>query len=153
MNDLSTLNAKGRLLTIDGQSYRLLPLSLADQGDLQTWLNAQHPDPLEYIRGRMEGFSTEQQKFMIRAAIETASRNQVLLGTPEANALLQSSAGFKEIIYLSIRKGDPNFTREKAAELFATMSAADVMTAFSTADIVGSETDPKAPETAESGTI
>lgn len=148
MNDLATLNGKGQTITADGREYRCLPLTLDDHGDLQAWIDTQQLDPFEVVSHQIESraIPIEVQKFLYRSALELSTRNRVLIGSPEANALLDSAAGEREILYLSIRKGDPTFTRAQAAEVYTQLREAARLKALGAADVMrGEADDPKAP--------
>lgn len=148
MNDLSSLNGKGSTITVDGTEYRLHPLTLDDHGDLQAWVDKQQPDPFVIVAQQIDSgrFSLEVQKFLARSALEVATRNRVLLGSPEADALLATGPGECEIFYLSLRKGDPTMTRERARAVYMQLGAQLRARAVSAADVIrGDEPDPKAP--------
>jgi hypothetical protein len=147
MNDLTTLTARPRPMVVGGVTYMIHPLTLSDYGDLQAWVDRQYPDPLEIVSRAIEkgSYNITQQQFMIRTAIEQATRARNLIGTPEVDELLLSMEGYKAILVLSIKKGDPNFTEADAEKLFKSMTSADVagMLAATTLDMVIS--DPKQP--------
>ena len=135
--------------------------------DLQAWVDRQFPDPFDVVgrqidAGRIvrdehgneerEPYPMVVQQFMIRSAIEASSKGQRMIGTPEADEKCQSAAGVSEMLYLSIRKGRPSFTREQAREIYRELSVAQVGAVFhgTNADLVMS--DPKAPGATGTGT-
>jgi hypothetical protein len=146
MNDLATLTAQPRTLDVGGRAYQVHPLTLDDLGALQKWVNDQLPDPLALVRGQLDGFSPEQQKFLLKEAIDAARRGKPRLGTPEADALTGSLEGLRELLFLAIRRGDPAFTREAAAGLCGQLTMTDLAAVFGTAYGVAPGGDgPKAP--------
>ena len=158
MNDLASLNGKPRILKVGGREYRFYPLTLDDQGDLQAWADAAAPDPFAIAHEQINSgrFSVEQGKFILRTAMELATKGKPKLGTEEADALLQSPEGVQEVLYLAVRKGDPTFTRESAAQLFRQVTQNDIASIMGTtgmveAGIVAEAPGPKAngsaPET------
>lgn len=148
MNDLGTLNAKPRRLAVAGREYLVYPLTLDDFGGLQRWVDAQFPDPLQTVADYIErrpDLPVAVQKHLYAQAVQQAGQPRPRLGTPEADTIVQSVEGAKELIYLGIRKGDPGFTRDDAARLFAAMTVAHmaILHTATNADLVLS--DPKAP--------
>ena len=163
MNDLATLGAKPKPLTVGGRTHLIHPLTVDDLGSLQSWVDTQFPDPFDVAsnaieRGRPgpEGtrtpYTTAQQKHLYEVALERATRGTPKLGTPEADALLQSAAGVRELLFVAIRKGDPGFTRAAAEALFREMGVGDVARVFrqtNAADVATS--DPKAAASSPDG--
>jgi hypothetical protein len=168
MNDLASLNGKGQLIKVDGREYRILPLTLDDHGDLLEWLDRQRPDPIEaanraIARGRLvvaedgterrEPYPVDMQKFLLRAALETAARERILIGSPEADALLGSALGEREVLYLSLRKSDPSITRARAAEIYDKLRDESRARALDGADVMRAPIDPKATTPAPTTTM
>jgi hypothetical protein len=143
MNDLATLNGRGRPLSVDGATYLLYPLTIADLGELQAWVEAQWPDPLLKVRERLDEFPPALQRELVREAAALAARPKPRIGTPEADALVFSAAGWQEIAYLSIRKGRPDFTREQAARLCARLTEGELARVYSQTGVELVLSDPK----------
>ena len=123
MNDLATLMGAPRSLTVDGREYHIYPLTLGDLGKLQAWLNSKLPDPFRAIEGRLEGLTVEQQKYLLRDAADRANRPRVIpFQSAEGQELLQTFEGVKELLWLSIHRGDPGFSREDAEALAGRIS-------------------------------
>src|SRR4051794_27592650 len=117
--DLATLTNTPRTLTVDGRDYRIHPLTLNDLGELQEWVNTQLPDPVEAIADS-PGFKRlppEAQKYAIRCAVELASKGKRRLGSPEATELINSTDGVCQLLFLTIKRGDPAFTQDDARKL------------------------------------
>lgn len=152
MNDLATLNGKPRTLKVDGRDYLFYPLTLDDLGGLQAWVDAQTPDPFALAHGQINSgrFTIDQCKFLLKTAMEMAAKGAPKLGTDEADLLLQSAEGVKEVLFLSVRKGDPGFSRGDAAGLFRKVTQGDVAALFRATGLVeagvaaGADSDPKA---------
>lgn len=145
MNNIATLTAQPQFLRIDDKEYRIHPLTFADLGELQTWIDAQFPDPFEVVSKAIKSgnFNYAQQQFMLDKAIEKATRPRHLLGSPEADELLLSVEGYKQVLLLSIRKGDPSFTDADADALFQKMTQADIAKLESATNLDMVATDPK----------
>ena len=124
MNDFATLTAQPRALIVGSQRYLVYPLTLADWGQLQAWVDAQFPDPFEVMADALEKLetSTAQQQLLFKLAMEAATKARRKIGTPEADAVLQSIEGFCQMLLVSIRKGQPDFSEAGAQALFQQMT-------------------------------
>lgn len=164
MNDLATLAGKPKRLKLGGQVHDVYPLTIADFGQVQSWIDAQLPDPFEAVNEALEKgrlvdghrvpYTVTQQQFLYRTALEQKTKGRKLLGTPEADAMVQSMEGTKYLLVLSIRKGKPEFSDADAEALWASMTLGDVAQVYqaTNADLVMS--DPKAePATMPAGTM
>lgn len=145
MNNIATLTASPQVLRVDGKEYRVHPLTFADLGALQVWIDSQFPDPFEVVSKAIKSgnFNFAQQQFMLDKAIEKATRPRHLLGTPDADELLLSAEGYKKVLVLSIQKGDPSFTDKDADNLFTRMTQADIAKLESATNLDMVATDPK----------
>lgn len=136
--------------------YRVHPLDFGDIGALQRWIDAQSPDPYEsaweaIARQDAKGkpFNVAQQQFLLKNAAELAMRPANLIGTPEADRLLLSTEGLRQIILAGIRKGDPSFDGEAADRLVRSMTQADILRAYAASQMDLVISDPKAAPPAE----
>lgn len=149
MDDLATLTAQPKTITVDGKEYKVHPLDLGDFGALQAWVDRQFPDPIQVAKNAIAsgGFNMAQQQLLLKEALLLASRSQRKIGTLEADELIRSVDGMKYTLYLTIHKGDPTFTEKHAEELFAKMDFVDLagFGQASTMDMVVG--DPKASDT------
>jgi hypothetical protein len=145
MDNLATLTGQPRTMTVDGQDYKVHPLDLGDFGALQAWVDDQFPNPFAEVKKAfaLGGFNFEQQKYMLDLAMEKASKPRHLIGTPEADELLMSVEGYKRVLFLSIRKGDPSFTEADAEQLFAKMTFVDIAQLGQATDLDMVTSDPK----------
>lgn len=145
MHDVASLTGQPRKLTVAGRDYLLHPLTIADFGELQAWVDAQFPDPFEVVQAAIAkgAFNYVQQQFLLEKALAASTQGKRLIGTPEADRLLLSMEGVKRILVISIRKGDPGFTEEAARDLYLHMGIADLaaMQQITTVAMVAS--DPK----------
>lgn len=145
MNDAATLFGKPKPLSIGGKTYLLHPLNFDDHGEVQAWLDAQQRDVFAIAQQQIASgrFSVEIQKFMIKSALEIAARSRIYVGTPEADAMLDTIEGKAEMLYLSIKKGDPSFTYDKAMGLLRQMDLFSREQAAVAADVMRADEDPK----------
>lgn len=158
MNDLTTLSARPRVLRVGDEAHDVHPFTFDDFADLQAWVDSQFPDPFDLATkaidaGRLvvrdgkparEPYPVAQQQHLIKVALEQSSRGRRLIGTPEADEKAQSLDGVKEILYLSIRKGNPDFTRGDAARLYKHMTYGHVARLYQDTEVARVLTDPKA---------
>ncbi len=143
-NDLATLTAQPRTLTVEGQAYDVHPLKIEDVGALQKWVHEQYPDPIATVHARCQGLPLKVQQHLMGVAAELACRPLPKIGTPEADGLLESVDGIKEILFLAIRRGRPAFTRADAEALFAKLSEAELARVFRDTGVAAVVGDPKA---------
>lgn len=145
MNNLATLTGQPQTLRVDGEEYQVYPLTFADLGKLQKWIDDQFPDPFEVVSKAIKSgnFNYAQQQFMLDKAIDKATKPKHLIGSPEADELLLSAEGYKQVLIHSIRKGDPGFSDEDARSLFEKMTQADVMKLQSASNLDLVANDPK----------
>ena len=145
MNDLASLNGQPKTVKLGDKEYKLFPLALEDFGALQSWINAQFPDPLMVAADAIASgrFNVTQQQFLLKNAQEQALRPKHLIGTPEATELLMSLDGTKQILALSIRKGDPEFTDEQANEFFKALTPEEILKVASATNVDMVVSDPK----------
>lgn len=168
MNDLASLTAQPREMEIGGETYVFHPLTIHDFGKLQGWVDKQFPDPTliaqkAIARGKpvfdddgehrhnekgqplFEDYTVSQQQFLLKSALEIAAKNKPRVGTPEADELLRSLEGTKQLVLLSIKKGRPDFSEADATALFSKIALGDIERIFAatTADLVVG--DPKEP--------
>lgn len=148
MSDIRALAGRPvRMTAPDGEAHDLAPLTFEDYGDLQAWLDAQWPDPFALARGQMASgeFSLAQQQFLLRVALELAAKPKPKLGTEDADALVRSVEGQREVLYLSIRKAEPGFTRDDAARFHAKLAEGEQARAMALSEADRVAGDPKAP--------
>jgi hypothetical protein len=129
-----------------GREYLLHPLTIEDLSALEVWVNEQFPDPFAVVTAAIErgNYTMPQQQYLLKEAIQAATRPAHPLASPEAQQVLLSMAGIKRFFMLSIRKGDPTFSDEDAKELWLHIRDADLQAAFATTGLASVLADPKA---------
>lgn len=144
---VAQLTGQPKKLTAGGKDYLLHPLTIDDLGKLQGWVDGHFPDPFAVIGSAIErgNYTVPQQQYLMQQALALATRPQRLIGTPEADNLLQSTEGIKQLLLLSIRKGQPEFSAEQAAELFMALGLGDIQAAFAATGVGLVMADPKGP--------
>lgn len=152
---LADLAGQPRRLRLAGKDYDVYPLRISDFGALQSWVDAQFPDPFRMVKAELdraekagEPYDTGQQKFLMRVAAELASRPRHLIGgDPDADAMVRSLEGVMQFLWLSIRRGDPAFDEAAAKELAGRLTYAEIGAVFTatTLDQVVPGEPPKGP--------
>jgi hypothetical protein len=144
--DLASMTARPRSLVVDGRTYMVHPLTLDDFGELQAWVDAQFPDPIALVNDAVKAgsYNMVQQQFLYKTALEIGSRGKRPIGTPDADDLVRSVAGTKEVLFKAIKKGDPSFDREQADRLFERLTIGDIARIFEATEADKLLSDPKA---------
>lgn len=129
VNDLKILTAQPQPIVLGDETYMAHPLTVDDWGEVQAWLDAQHKNPFTVVKAAIAegGFSMAIQQYMINQALDRATKPTCRIGSPEADELLTSMQGYAQILYISIRKGRPEFTVKDAAELAMKLTAIDMV--------------------------
>lgn len=146
-------------VTMAGRTLKVYPLTTGDWlGPVQDWIDRQQIDPFDVVsrqieRGRAvvrdgkparEPYTITQQQFMLKNAIEQATRGRVLLGTPEASELLTSFEGMVAVFWISVQKGDPSFTEADARAILKDIDVAQMARIFRGTQANMVADDPKA---------
>jgi hypothetical protein len=142
---LASLTAQPRKLTVAGQDYLLHPLTLDDLGQLQGWIDSHFPDPFQVVGKAIAtgNYNVAQQQYLLSQALERSIRPKNLIGTPDADRLLQTVDGTVQMLLLSIRKGRPEFSQSEAAELTRQLGLGDIQAAFAVTGVSMVMSDPK----------
>lgn len=149
MNNLGSLTGQPKRIMLGGHEYTINPLTIGDLGMFQEWIDWQtDPFRLVYEALSRHDYSVAQQKFMLEAAI-TAARHRIRLGTPEADALMQSMDGVLELLTISIGKTDKSFSEAKARALYSNMSISDISVLMESTGASLVMSDPKAETTGQ----
>jgi hypothetical protein len=149
MNDAIFTSNAPRPLVVGDRTYQLYPLDWTDHGEIQKWLDSQVRNPMDLVRSELArgGLPMEIQKYMVESAQKVWSRSRIPIGTAEANDLLGSPAGRTFLLYLSIRKGDKNFSLDDAQTVLTNMDDMARRDAIEAANVMGGDVSPKARET------
>jgi hypothetical protein len=162
MNDLASLLSQPVTLQVavkdsDGKptgetlEYKVHPLTYGELAALQGWVDSQFPDPyqtawdaIQRARERGQPFNVTQEQYILRQAMDQAINSRRRIGTPEADELLLSPAGFCQVMLLGIRKGKPDFSDEDARRLFEHMTQMDIVRVYTATQVNMVVSDPKA---------
>jgi hypothetical protein len=120
---LATVTAAESVVAIGGRSYRLAPLTVRDYGELEARLVSQRPDPLEQAADALSKFPPEQQETVLREALaraDAASR----VSADALHAYCRTRDGLSYVLWLMLRRSQPELTLEAAGRLLDTSLAA-----------------------------
>lgn len=112
-------------IVIEGVTYKFAPLTIGDSNELLGWVIAQIPDRMAVAKKAAEGLPEIVALQIVQAAIDDVCERPVRLGSPVAQALLLTPAGFVEQLYLGGRKHQPQMTRDDWAELLGKVMQRD----------------------------
>lgn len=122
MNASDALN-RPKTLEVDGTEYQLYGLDLNDLADFEMYANT-------LLVGQFEGLwrslaplalNIEHLKYVTQLAADRTMK-YFEFGSPELNQMMLALVGQRELLYLSVRHGKPEFTRADAAKLFGRMT-------------------------------
>lgn len=156
-SSIAGLTGQPRPFSANGADYRLHKLDAGDLGKVQAWCDRQRPDPFAVVATQLGigRFNAAQEKYLLAEAIRQASEPKPRLGSAECGEMITSYEGFAYVFFLSVSKGDPAFTEEKAAEAIRGFNAAHILAitdALSLDLIKGDPDDPKASTSGASTT-
>jgi len=90
-----------------GQTYKVRPLTFGDMGDLESWLISRRIAAAVVAMGK--------DSALIGATIAEIARQTI--GLDELFGAMGSMAGMVEVLYLALRRDQPNLTREAVGDL------------------------------------
>jgi hypothetical protein len=151
--DAATVTGAFRRVAIGGEEHAVAPVTLRMLGDLQAWVDAQFVDPFAIVNEQVGkgGYNTAQQQYLYRVAMDLARQPKPMIGTPEADELLRSYAGFREILFRCVGKAEPGFTRGDAERLYDAMGPAELIRLLVLVNLDMVMSDPKADGGATAG--
>lgn len=105
--------------TIGGAQVRFSEITIGQDAQLQEWLTAHVPHPVEALKPRLEGLSADDRQYLLEQARQDARDWPPRVGTAAAaEALLGSPDGQVEALYQGLRVHYPDASREYAARLY-----------------------------------
>ena len=157
MNDLPGLSGQPRPLRVrvEGavREYLIHPLTIDDFAALQSWVDRQFPDPFEVVSAALAArdYTVAQQQYLMREALVESTRGRHAIGTPDGDRMLFSLEGTIQMLWRSIRKGDPSFAEDDARKLRQWLTLADLQAVYAYTQAALVTSDPKAPATTSAG--
>jgi hypothetical protein len=105
------------------------PLTIDDIQKLQPWVDAQFPDPFDVMSSAFAkgNYTVPQQQYLMSRAMEEACRGSKKIGTPAGDLALQTIGGVRELLKLSIRKVNPEFSELDAQKIFGSLTPMETL--------------------------
>jgi hypothetical protein len=120
---LNELTGADQTVEIEGRTYRLGPLTLKDYGEIENRIIARRPDPVALVLQSLHGLNPRQQEFLLgRAYDRAAAARQATIA--ELDLWKRTPEGVCYLFWLMVRKGHPEITFERAAELVEHLATA-----------------------------
>jgi hypothetical protein len=124
MSDINRMLPVGKPVEIAGRTFYIKPFSILEISQLQGWIKRTYPNPLDSLRGHLDGLTPEERaKLLVDAQAKLAVNFPPLLGTIEAETHLHGIEGMQEIARMMLRKADKSLTDEDVYELINNISA------------------------------
>ncbi len=126
-NELSQLTASGGTIELGGRILLMRQLSIGDFGQIQEWLKSRVPKPFQLVAESLrdlspmrefdpEGYEKAREKLMAAALEDSRAGTGVGASSPRVEAALNEPAGLTLMLWLCVRKDQPNVTQEWIAE-------------------------------------
>ncbi len=129
-------------VTIDGVEHPVAALGMPEIAQLQIWVKSQQPDPIKAIQPYMKDFDDTCKRHMLDNALAEL-RKPVEIGSTEWVLALASKHGLRELLYLGLRRGGADVTREQSDR------AADQLDARGATSMMGAVFHRKASQNGE----
>ena len=104
-------------IKVNGRDWRLSRWTRAIWREWLEWAKKQIPDPVEECAKILDKFPKDLQEKMVTWALEKKSR-VLSLGSPEVNALFDDPEGTCHLLYLLLKKHQPDATEDDAMDVF-----------------------------------
>lgn len=113
-------------LEAGGRSWKFTEIDMAGLAELQAWLRASVPNPLEAVKPLLSGLEPAERAGLLENARREALDWPPRIGTPAgALALFGSEEAQVLILRLALRTHHPELTAEQAGRLFRWLKAQD----------------------------
>jgi hypothetical protein len=104
---------------IGGKTYEFGALTLEAEGQLQAWVKANHPHPLEAVKPHLAGLDAGDRAELLDRARKEAATWPPQVGTQAgAVALLSTQPGQEEVLFHALRLWQPFVTRDDARQVY-----------------------------------
>jgi hypothetical protein len=133
---------------IGENTYRIAPLSFAALGELENWVNRQFPDPRAVAKEMIDaGLPDAVAEKVAMEAFRLARQGSVKINSPEAAEVLATPAGAVQVLWLALRKHQPNLLRADVEKMIDEIEPSEYRAIESF--VYGEKSDPKAEKAAE----
>jgi hypothetical protein len=115
-------------VAVGDRAFTLAMLGLPEIGRLRAFAKAQQSDPMAAVKPHLGDVDPAVQRIMIDQALSEI-RRPVAFGSPEFVGAMQTTAGLREVLWLSLKRGGADVDRG------ASDAAADGMTVDQAGDV------------------
>ena len=119
-----------RPVAVAGRGFLVRPATLRDLAEIQGWLDARFPDPLDAIGEQLFGpepaQGTERDRLLTEAELAW-DEGPPLWDDARGAALLATAEGASVLLWVALRRDNPGFTPEAAADLSLAITAAEYL--------------------------
>ena len=140
--DLSKAAGVGQEVSIGGNQYEVMPLTMGDLAEFQAYVRGvRREDVLAVLAGTAD--AAERLKTLRRACSFTIEED-------EMEAAMESFEGFRFILWRCLRKKHPELTLEGVGDLFTVKDMEELLPVVQAISGIGDEenpTEPGPPET------
>ena len=114
-----------RTEAITANKWALSPVTIADHAEIERRIVALQLHPLEEVKGHLSGLSEEHARYLLDAAYrDTMTRRRA---TPDqVREYLESSDGICLLVWLSVRKRQPEVSETDVAKTLAGLTREQV---------------------------
>ena len=105
-------------ITLKGKTYRLSPLTIGDLADFETWIKSR---VISNARETVKGLDPDERLRMLSMIINQA------ISQEDIQKAMSTASGGRYLLWLSLRKAQPDITLEKLDEVFDVSSIQEVL--------------------------
>lgn len=118
MANLSDATKAPVTITVDGKVWTLAPLELRDFGEIERWLEVL---PFEKARRKIAALGEAATPEICKPIIEQAEAEskKATLQNPKALQMIATLEGTAFLLWMSLRKAQPEVTRDEASRLIS----------------------------------
>ena len=99
------MTAAGTDVDFAGRTWTIYPLTLDDLGSLERYIRA---EMIRTVRASLDGATAKEKAAEMAGAYRHAAT--ITFDSEEGDAMLNTASGIKQLLYHSIRHGEPGFS-------------------------------------------
>lgn len=107
---------KETAVEVNGKTYTLSRMTRKILNEWLEWAEPQLVNPLDVVKGHLDGFTKEQQDLIIKEALK-AARQRRDVTSPEVQGFMSTPAGMTHLVQLLLKDHHPDVTEDEAFEV------------------------------------
>ena len=140
---LSDIVQATELLRVNGKEYRTSPLGIRDFGEFERWVEML---PIENLKPHLPGLETTERMQLLKDARAECKVGSGSLVGEAGQAMMNTVRGAGYLFWLSLRRHQPELSRDQAEELVTMDSLMDIRSSLlKMSGVVDGENPPIAP--------